>query len=57
MSVNEIWCDGKCDNPNDDANFYDDGNGKIYKDSSGQTYICSKHHWSCGVCDKIVQVG
>ena len=50
-----IWCDGKCDN--DRANFHDDGNQKVYIDDYGNEYICSKHHYSCVICDKIVQVG
>ena len=53
----DIWCDGNCNNPENDAHFYDDGNNRIYKDKQGQTYTCSKHHYTCVVCDKIVQVG
>ena len=55
MAEIDIWCDGKCDT--DDANFHDDGNNKTYKDNEGNKYNCSKHHYSCVLCDKIVQVG
>ena len=51
----DIWCEGKCDT--EDAHFHDDGNKKIYKDNDGKTYICDKHHYSCIICDKIIQVG
>jgi len=53
----DIWCDGECDNPEDEANFNDDGNQKVYYDRNGNQGICNKHHWSCNACDKIVQVG
>ena len=51
----DIWCDGKC--KTGDANYVDDGNNKEYIDNDGQVYICTKHHWACIECDKIVQVG
>ena len=35
----------------------EDGNNKVYKDNDGNEYTCSKHHWSCAKCDKIVQIG
>ena len=25
----DIWCDGNCNNPENDAHFYDDGNNRI----------------------------
>ena len=54
----EIWCDNKCyTNDDHNANYYEDGNTKVYKDNDGNEYICSKHHWACAKCDKIVQVG
>lgn len=53
----DIWCDGECDNPEYEANFHDDGNKKEYIDRNGNIGICSKHHYSCTVCNKIVQVG
>ena len=58
MAEIDIWCDGECNtHPEGSANYHDDGNQKVYTDKEGQTYICSKHHWSCSECDKIVQVG
>ena len=57
MSESDIWCDGDCDNPSDDANYYEDGNNKVYKDRNNKSYICSKHHWSCSICNKIIQIG
>ena len=51
----DIWCDGKC--KTDDANYVNDGNNKKYIDNDGQVYICTKHHWACIECDKIVQIG
>ena len=57
MSDNEwdIWCDGNCET--DDANFHDDFSGKTYKDRDGNKYSIEKHHYSCVICDKIVQIG
>ena len=55
MAEKDIWCEGNC--KTDEAHYLDDGNGHIYKDKDGQTYVCNKHHWACDKCNKIVQVG
>ena len=55
MAEKDIWCDNNCDT--DDAYYRDDNDGHIYKDNDGNNYVCSKHHWCCGKCNKIVQVG
>lgn len=49
-----IWCDGDCKDEN--AIYFDDGNEYIYE-YNGVEYICTKHHWQCPKCNKIVQVG
>lgn len=41
----ELWC--KCTTPSDDVVFHDDG-------TCSQ---CRKHHYHCGTCKKICQVG
>ena len=33
MSEIDIWCNGNCNNPDDDVHFHDDGNNKIYIDN------------------------
>lgn len=43
--ANKMWC--RCGNPSGQSNFFDDG-----VDSK-----CSKHHWKCSDCGKILQVG
>ena len=53
----DIWCDNKCNNPKDERNFHDDGNNKVYYDRNGNKAICDKHHWSCAICHKVVQIG
>ena len=57
MAEIDIWCNGKCETCPENDIFLDDGNQYIYKDKKGQIYICSKHHWQCSACNKIVQVG
>lgn len=42
---NRKWCD--CDNPSESAVYWAD-------DTHPE---CSKHHWRCGDCGKIQQVG
>lgn len=42
----DSWC--RCDNPDfEQAIFYD----------NGRHPDCRKHHWRCGDCGKILQVG
>tara|TARA_R100000322_G_scaffold142400_1_gene98245 strand:- start:2311 stop:2487 length:177 start_codon:yes stop_codon:yes gene_type:complete len=55
----QIWCNYECytDDEEQDANYHEDGNDKVYLDNNGQTYVCPKHHWSCAKCNKIVQIG
>ena len=50
MNPEDFWCDGKCDtikNEEYNATYIADGD----------SIICSKHHWRCDDCGKIVQVG
>ena len=42
--MEEFWCECKKEH---DAYYVDDGVSKV----------CSKHHWCCNNCDKIIQVG
>ena len=39
------WC--SCGNPSQETIFHDDNTRKI----------CSKHHWTCQDCGKIIQIG
>jgi|19_taG_2_1085344.scaffolds.fasta_scaffold52449_2 hypothetical protein len=58
MAEADVWCEGDCKtHPENNAIFLDDGNKHAYEDKEGNTYICSKHHWQCSACNKIVQVG
>jgi len=41
----KLWC--SCENHSGETTYHDDGESKI----------CSKHHWTCNDCGKIVQVG
>lgn len=41
---------------NDDTCAMHNGNAKYVPDNT-QGALCSKHHWICVGCDKIVQVG
>lgn len=40
-----MWC--RCEKPSDDIIFHDDG----------ECGDCRKHHYHCGACGKITQVG
>ena len=42
--LQEFWCD--CEDGSDNDYYVPDGEGVI-----------EKHHWLCGVCHKIVQIG
>lgn len=41
----EVWC--RCGNPSGETQFYDDG----------EHPEIAKHHWRCGDCSKVVQIG
>ena len=51
----DIWCKGDCGT--EDADFWDDGNGQVYKDRNGNEYSCDKHHNTCSECNLIIQIG
>ena len=42
--LQEFWCD--CEDGSDNDYYVPDGEGVI-----------EKHHWLCGICHKIVQIG
>lgn len=41
----EFWC--RCGNPSGQFEFFDDGEGAA----------CTKHHYTCRDCGKVLQVG
>ena len=58
MAEIDIWCNGECEASDESAaNFHDDENRKVYTDDDGNEYRCIKHHYSCVICDKIIQIG
>lgn len=50
-AMREFWCDGKGRCANEDASLV----GAFHDD--GECAKCDKHHWHCGVCGNIRQVG
>ena len=56
----DIWCSCESDQdkyPTLHNHFHDDGNSQVYLDRYDNTYTCEKHHWTCGVCNLILQIG
>lgn len=41
-----FWC--QCGNPSGDVTFYED---------DSRSKVCTKHHYRCNDCGKVVQVG
>lgn len=44
-ALEDFWC--HCGNPSGDVEFHDDGEGAA----------CSKHHYTCGDCGRVLQIG
>ena len=42
------WCE--CEEETDDCLFHDDG-------VAPESMCPGKHHWHCGLCGKLIQVG